>query len=485
MPEFRPVVLPKEGVSDDSYLFQEMVKEDGALAEAGECIARMESSKATVEINAPCRGHVFYRFAKGQDIPVGEVLAVISGDGTRPPSGTISLQARTPPAEPAAYPEDTVRTRVTPLAKRMMESHKLGFSAFPLQSRIDKAAVEAALAIANGDFPTSKGAPRFSEAAQAAMTALGIAPERFRGAGLVIAEDVRRVADSERGTTESVADPGRIGKPDTRPASEAFASSERVPLTKSKKSEIAFLREGQKDALPSTITSLVDARGFFDRETGDPSPRLLPIIVYEVSRLLKRFPELNGCFAEDALLQRSEINIGIAMEIESGLKVPVVKGAHELGIDALQEAISELALRYLENALGLEELSGGTFTITDLSAERVSAFQPLIARGQAAILGVGGRQGAGGTASAFPLSLTFDHRVSTGRRASRFLRELRERLESYGAALSPQLPSAAEPVPACIRCLNRENDLLEGQYLIAIRAKGKERFLCSACLAGW
>jgi hypothetical protein len=258
-----------------------------------------------------------------------------------------------------------------------------------------------------------------------------------------------------------------------------------VPLSKAKKNEILFLHEGQRDALPSAISVLVSGRGFFEPAALTASPSLLPILVYETARLLARYPEFNGCYEEEGLIQWSEINVGVAFEIDAGLKVPIIKGADALGVDKIRETIEGHILKYLDKSLGIEDLSGGTFTITDLSNEKVFSFLPLINRRQSAILGMGGCQAFSETISSFPLTLTFDHRVSTGRRASLFLRELKERLEAYGSVLPGGATAGMPAETSCFQCRREEAELQDGQYLLVVRARGKAEHLCSTCLEGW
>ena len=112
--------------------------------------------------------------------------------------------------------------------------------------------------------------------------------------------------------------------------------------------------------------------------------------------------------------------------------MPVIRDADRKEIAAIAAEMRELVVSYLDDRLTVESLAGGTFTVTDLSGENVVAFHPLISRGQAAILGVCAEvslPGAG--AGAFNLVLGFDHQLSEGRTAGRFLGELRERLAHY------------------------------------------------------
>lgn len=452
-----PVVLAKEGVSDDSFLFIEAVKAEGELTEVGECIARVETSKATIDVVAPCRGYIRYCYEKGAEIPVGEAIALISQQADFHRSGPAAgapNPSRVPAAAEPSIPAEIAEgipapTRFTPLAMKMMAEFNLEKEIFRGGGLVKKERVlemrcRSAPSHEEVSAPPPGSRARFSLAAVAELERMGLAMEAFDGAGLVTREDVRKRAGLVPPSVEKVrsdALPGHRKADSPQPPGDtrkvAAGEGERIPLSKAKKNEILSLQEGQKGVLASAITILVSSRGFFDAASR-PLGNLLPILVYEIARLLRRFPEFNARFDGESVIHWAEANVGVAFEIDAGLKVPVIKGADAMGVAAIKESLDGHVMKYLENRLGLEDLSGATFTVTDLSGEGVFSFLPLINRGQSAILGVGGCLGRSRETAVFPLTLTFDHRVSTGRRASAFLRSLKERLESYGPVLSPE-----------------------------------------------
>jgi pyruvate/2-oxoglutarate dehydrogenase complex dihydrolipoamide acyltransferase (E2) component len=261
-------------------------------------------------------------------------------------------------------------------------------------------------------------------------------------------------------------------------------AAEPVPLTKAKRNEIRALAEGQDGALASVITTLVSAEGFFDAGSGAASPQLLPIVVYEASRLLEAYPDLNAYFDAEASAwaRYAKVNVGVAFEIDQGLKVPVLKAPNRSSIADLRSSLDDLIVKYLENRLAPEDVGGATFTVTDLSADGAFTFVPLISRGQCSILGIGGAASQGGVTRVFPLSLAFDHRVSTGRRAARFLAELKGRLESYAGPLSA---GQAGRHRRCRQCKRGEADLRERQFLLLASREGKVDYLCTTCARGF
>ena len=160
--------------------------------------------------------------------------------------------------------------------------------------------------------------------------------------------------------------------------------------------------------------------------------------------------------------------------------------------------MQELMVAYLGNALSSTNLQGGTCTVTDLSGEGVFAFHPLLNQGQSAILGVGGEFfPPGSREGVFNLILAFDHQVSEGRQAAKFLRELGEHLQAYETALaggSSRDPDAVDVNKlSCARCLTplakiQEWDQFEhwDHFMIQmVKPNGQRGYLCSVCIRGW
>lgn len=154
---------------------------------------------------------------------------------------------------------------------------------------------------------------------------------------------------------------------------------------------------------------------------------LLELTIFETARLLKEFPDLNGYYAEQRSWHHRNVHIGFAINVGKGLRVPVVKNAVELSLSDVCRHVRELSLRYMRNELTVENLTGGSFTVTDLSSFGVHYFAPVLNERQSAILGIcAERPGA----AYQELALTFDHRMSDGVRAAMFLTELVKRLEN-------------------------------------------------------
>jgi len=160
------------------------------------------------------------------------------------------------------------------------------------------------------------------------------------------------------------------------------------------------------------------------------------ILVRAVSMALVEFPMVNSSLEKERVLVFEEINVGLAVATEDGLVVPVIQDADKKSVDELEEAIGELTVKAKQGRLTLEEVSNGTFTITNLGMYEVDSFIPIINPPQAAILAVGAIKhrpvAVNGKIEVRPmvmLSLTYDHRVLDGAPAAEFLRRVRMNVE--------------------------------------------------------
>jgi 2-oxoglutarate dehydrogenase E2 component (dihydrolipoamide succinyltransferase) len=254
------------------------------------------------------------------------------------------------------------------------------------------------------------GDARFTRKALRRLREAGVAPESFpERAGVVREEDV------EAFLRERTTPPNRE---DVSP----------LPQAASKFIEIEQLRAAHREAITSAVSVAVDQRLVTARlrPPGAPAMTLLELAIHRTAALLGRYPELNGYFAEDRAWSYAEVSIGFAVNLGRGLRVPVVRRADQLTLAATGEAVRGLSLRYFREELSPADLTGGTFTVTDLSTQGVVSFLPVINRRQAAILGIcAARPGT----HHFDLTLVFDHRMTDGMQAATFLDELRRELE--------------------------------------------------------
>jgi pyruvate dehydrogenase E2 component (dihydrolipoamide acetyltransferase) len=165
------------------------------------------------------------------------------------------------------------------------------------------------------------------------------------------------------------------------------------------------------------------------------------LVTFCAIEALLEFPDLNAEYIDGAILKRSDVHIGFACDTPRGLLVPVVKNADTLAIDELSARMKEFTARAVQGNIAPDDLSGATFTISNLGGLGIEAFTPILNPPQVAILGVGGiqvkpvrRGGEVEFIDAIGLSLTCDHQVIDGAPGARFLKVLAAQIENVEAS---------------------------------------------------
>ncbi len=400
-----PVRIPHEQVNDQSVLLVEWMAADGAEVKAGQPIAIIETSKSTAEIEAPAAGFLRHGAAVNSELPVGVVFCHI----------TATANAALPDAAPAPRPAEPA----------------------PQPAAAQPAA--------------AAGETTFSKKALDLIAQHGLARELFAGRGLVREADVQALLAQKSGRAPAAPPPAapvsaapdlpRRAAPETAAPGPIAATGVPVrieELPRLKRVEIKYLASGSAFTLASVVTVPCPVAGL--RAAVDQSPALggnaAPVIVYEAARLLKKYPVFNAYYAQGRAHYYEQVNVGFAVDGGQGLKVPVIAQADTKGLPDIGREMQDRLLDYVNDELPLAALAGGTFTITDLSSEGVVSFHPLINQGQSAILGIGADYAtAEATGRACNLILAFDHQLTEGRTAARFLCELRDRVATYAPNL--------------------------------------------------
>jgi pyruvate dehydrogenase E2 component (dihydrolipoamide acetyltransferase) len=250
---------------------------------------------------------------------------------------------------------------------------------------------------------------------------------------------------------------GRIRERDVRaaaPATPARGPGRLLPLTPTRRQIAERLAAGSHEAVPVTLTTRADAtnlvnlRGQFKPpgESAGPADAAVPtytdFLVKLAASALLRHPLLNACWTDEGLWLSEGVHVGVAVDTEAGLLVPVLRDVQALGLLQVAALSRELVERARARRLTAEEMQGGTFTVTNLGRYGIDAFTPVLNPPQCAILGIGRirREPAvhGGRVvprQVLTLSLTFDHRAVDGAPAAQFLDTLRGHVEQPGPCL--------------------------------------------------
>jgi pyruvate dehydrogenase E2 component (dihydrolipoamide acetyltransferase) len=203
------------------------------------------------------------------------------------------------------------------------------------------------------------------------------------------------------------------------------------------------MRESLSTTAQYTLHASADAAGLLrlrariKSEARTPDININDLVALCVIEALKRMPELNAEYTGGAVITHSEIHLGFACDTPRGLLVPVIRNAHLLTPGELASKAKDLAGRAVQGNISPDDLTGATFTISNLGNLGIEAFTPLLNPPQVAILGVGAievkpvrRDGKVEFIDAIGLSLTCDHQVIDGAPGARFLEVLKERIEN-------------------------------------------------------
>lgn len=269
-----------------------------------------------------------------------------------------------------------------------------------------------------------KASPLAKKLAQEAGLDLGVIPGTGPG-GRITKDDVTNYLNTEKDDRSPHKVDSRQGEP-LRGIRQVIAQRmgaswrEAPHVTLSREVDVSLLQDF-KDKIKET----------------DKKVSYTEILTVLAARVLKKFPDFNASLINEKLIKHSQINIGIAVALEGGLIVPVIKDADKKGILEVKKQIKDLANRARVDCLENDEISGGTFTITNLGMYGIDVFTPIINPPESAILGVGRINDRpflqGDKLVNKPmlwLSLSFDHRVADGALAARFLGELANLVEN-------------------------------------------------------
>ena len=395
------ITVPRLGWNMDEGSFGEWLKADGEFVAADEPIFTFESEKALQEVESVDEGFLHILPGgpeEGDVVEVGTLVGYLLAEGEAPPDPTSVDRA----VSDAGSGEAVAREAASSAAV-----------AEPLVNLTRDAA----------------SAPAISPRAARLAAQLGVDWTGLSGSGST----------------------GRIREADIRaaavsPETAAPQSSAARPATSSIRGVIAQrMMESVRSTAPVTLTTRVDAtnlvalREQFKNGGADIAPSYQDIVVKLLSQALGQHPVMNSQWREGGIVEPDGIHIGLAVDTDVGLLVPVVRDVNQLSLAQVSKTSRSLIERARSRECSAEELSGGTFSVTNLGAFGVEFFTPILNMPQSSILGLGAirREAISDgdqivARDQLPLSLTFDHRIADGAPAARFLQALAGMIENPG-----------------------------------------------------
>jgi pyruvate dehydrogenase E2 component (dihydrolipoamide acetyltransferase) len=202
------------------------------------------------------------------------------------------------------------------------------------------------------------------------------------------------------------------------------------------------MRESLASTAQYTMNTSADAGGLLRlrvraKASANPGVNIGDMTAFCVIQALREFPDVNAEFIESKIYRHASIHLGFACDTPRGLMVPVVKDAQQLSLAELSRRMKELAAQAVGGSISVDDLSGATFTISNLGSLGIESFTPLLNPPQVAILGIDAiqvkpvrRGGAVEFIDSIGLSLTCDHQIVDGAPGARFLVAVREKIEN-------------------------------------------------------
>jgi pyruvate dehydrogenase E2 component (dihydrolipoamide acetyltransferase) len=415
--------MPALGVAQQTGTLLKWLKAEGQSVSKGEPLMEIETDKSTVEIEAPGSGILTQVVAKpGDEIPVGKTIALLLAPGEtasatanqhphpRIASGAGSDPHPNPLPEGEGKSEKRSEYHPLPVGEGRGEARPTGSARVP--------PVEPSIPMAGVRVLSSPAARRIAKEKGVNLASLrGSGPQ-----GSILAEDVLRATELQQ-----VADAPKQEVLPLSPMRRIVGQR----MTQSKQSAPHFYI-----SMDIEMTAVNKLRTEWKEQGADSAPSINDIIVHACARALKDFPSLNSTFMEQGIQLHKEINIGIAVALEEGLVVPVVRNADRLSLREMAAQSRELIDKAQKKKLFPLDYEGGTFTVSNLGTLGVDSFIAIINPPQCAILAVG-RVAPRVVADnemfsikpVLTATLSADHRVVDGAIAARFLREVKELLE--------------------------------------------------------
>lgn len=396
-----------DGMEEGTLL--EWLKKDGEKVKSGEVIGTIQTDKATLELESPGSG-IFsgILLSPGETVPVGKAIAILLKEGETLPeswggaSNPAEAKADAPAETTKSETEETTATgTATPATAEIASSDRVKIS--PLARKIAR---EKGL-----DLSTIKGS----------------GPD-----GRIIQKDVESVSAPTKSAPAVTSAPVVATQEDTTVSLNKIRQITAQKTTQSKQQVPHFYVTVEVD-----VERLLGLKDQFEEE-GAGKVTVNDFVVKACAQALREMPVVNSSFSENHLIQHGAVNIGMAVALEDGLTVPVIRNADLLSIKQVGASARDLAKKARDNRLSMDELTGSTFTISNMGMLDIDVFSAIIVQPNAAILAVSTARKKVvvndsdeiEVRSKMNITCSFDHRVVDGAVGARFTNLVRSYLEN-------------------------------------------------------
>lgn len=418
----KPIIMPRQGQSVESCIITKWHKSEGDSVNLGDILFTYETDKATFEEESDESGTLLaIFFPEGSDVPCLTNVCAIGDPGEDVSAHNPSCDPDTSSTAPHGY------TQQAPIAS-------------PSEISISSAQVSTDM-VSPMAIPQQASSPRARNLAQRAGVDLISATPTGPG-GRIIERDIDRLLAN---AANSTADTASKAPSIAAPISPATAQYETLPLSNIRKLIAKSMHQSLSTMAQLTLNGSFDISDIMvlreKLKAANPALKITinDIILFAVSRVLKKHRELNAHYLDDSMKLFNDVNLGIAMDTARGLIVPTLFGADRMPLSQISSQTKALSDMAQSGSISPDLITGGTFTVTNLGTFGIESFTPVINPPQTGILGVNTiiyrNKPDGSVYPCMPLSITFDHRAIDGAPTARFLKELCEYLENFSVNL--------------------------------------------------
>ncbi len=450
------VEIPSLGESVSEGVIVRWIKADGEAVALDEPLLELETDKASVEIPSPAAGTIHHEKQEGDTVQVGETVARIdpSGEGAAKsqPAGAGDGAAKSQPAGDASSTSEPEAQKTSPAAEPEPAAKAEPAPAAPTPAAAAQNAEPGAQA---------KPAP-LSPAVRRLVDEHDLDPGSIEGSGRggrITKGDVlahlSSTAEGEPAKGESAESKPAAAEPEPRSptpyppqaaASDQASADERLPMSRIRRRIAERLLDAQRNAAILTtfneadMSAVLELRARYKEEFEKRHGVRLGFMSFFARACIAAFnsvPRVNARIEGDEIVQPAGVHLGVAVGTERGLVVPVVKNAHQMGFAALERRIGELASQANNNKLSIDDLSGGTFTISNGGVYGSLLSTPILNPPQSGILGMHKIEKRPVVVDdevvvrpMMYLALSYDHRLIDGAEAVTFLVRVKEHIEA-------------------------------------------------------
>jgi pyruvate dehydrogenase E2 component (dihydrolipoamide acetyltransferase) len=432
------IVLPQWGMEMQDAMIVKWLKQEGDAVQVGEPLVEVETAKIETEMESTASGVLAHILVpEGATVAIRTVLAIVAAPGEQVPRPPGTAPAATPDPDTtlttspamAVAPASRGAPQVVPAARRLAQERGIDLSQVQGTGpggRILLEDVQRALdARSATPLPPAAASVQVTPVARRMAQQHGINLSQVQGSGprgRILAEDVGKVIAAQAQPAGQGAQVMRIGGIRQTIATRMVQSLQTM-------AQVTLTTEVD-------VTDAMQLRDGLARHWHDAGLSPLHVVLKATARALKEHPRMNAVQREHEIELVQEINVGVAVSLPEGLIVPTIRRADEKPLAQIAKETHDLANKAREGQASYDEVTGGTFTITNLGTYGIDAFTPIINAPQVGILGIGRvvekpvvYQGEIAKRSMMFLSLTFDHRVIDGAPAAEFLHTVTAHLE--------------------------------------------------------